>query len=345
MASKRAAKVKRWTMEVPDGAIRPRGPDRCLTEAINALGPFNHELQKDAEDNCSGKRRFAVSVELAFHHVVTLAEQFNRHTFLAQGAPRLKKIVEQLVGIEDQAGHLARTLESLDDFTRHLFQTGGSGVNGYTSTLISTLDDDAGVQESTEPNAATDQDLAEECTNNLKALSFYANSSLAMFLNIKGIDDIDAPDKGGAGTPYSDIYGNPRWSLVHQAWHTFDLFKPDSPTGTEGGPFHLFLMNVFEYATNLEPEENSKLTFWLKSVTKNNRDYKELLSQERRLEKEIAELTDNPSSAVDRNNREKRREELSQKLAAVRNEHDALWDKMYPHAYRKPSGREPTLKS
>ncbi len=337
MPARGARASDRWTATRPDEETRPAGPDHCLRSAVGRLGPFKHRLQDDAErlgpwEGLDG--HLALSEQLACERVWILATTYNRQKCLDQNAPRSKHVVERLTKLETLAGGLARHLKSLDDITRHRLQTAGTGVSSFDFHFPLMEEADA-----TGLPAPTAWHSAEEpirWVQRLEALSRYANFTLSMFLRSKGIDGPDLPDKGGNTNLYKAIYGSAQWSLVNEGWHLYELFKPGETTGTEGGPFHLFLLDVFEYATGLDPEEHSKLESWLKRVSGVNRQYRELVRRQEILRKEL-DAIESHGSVPNSEDNSKRCEELRKELATLERERFELWPLLYPYSY--PEGR------
>ena len=57
------------------------------------------------------------------------------------------------------------------------------------------------------------------------------------------------PDVGGRTNVHTDHFNSPEYHLILGGWYLFDRFKPGSATSTETGPFHIFLQQIYEYAT------------------------------------------------------------------------------------------------
>ena len=331
MATRDKRKPDRWTAAVPDEKIKPAGSDDCAIRAIERLGPFKHKLCEEAERLGPRVRGVALSEQLAFEQILTLAINYNRQAQLEHGAPRSKAVVERLRKLETLAGELARHLTSLDDITRHRLQTAGTGitdVSKYPPYPLMAEADAAGLP----TPAGWDDEASCRWVKRLEALSLYANTTLSMFLCSKGIDSVDLPDKGGNKSLYKDLYGSARWAFVNGGWVVYELFKPNKATGTEWGPFHLFLLDVFEYATGLT-EVHSKLTQWLKPVSKANRQMQQLCDEECALIQEQGEI-DSPRLKLTLQEREKRHAEVGQKLMALKLKCDDLWPSLFPFSHR-----------
>jgi hypothetical protein len=111
------------------------------------------------------------------------------------------------------------------------------------------------------------------------------------------------------------------------------MFKPDEAAGKEGGPFHLFLHDVFEYATGLRPEEHAKLNYWLKRCCGSNRRMKRLKAREDHIAEELDSLK------PIRSNQERIKALLAQQ-EAVELEICELWPALYPFSYPEESATQ-----
>jgi hypothetical protein len=324
----------RWSTEIPIEETKPVGPEECFRSAIEKLGPFTHLRQADAEkfyprEGLGGK--IALSKELAGERVWLLASNYNRQTRLDKGAPRTGDVAEALMKLEMLAGELARHMLSLDDIARQRLQTAGSGIADFAKFTSYPLMEEADAAGLPTP-AGWDKQAEFRWVKRLDALSRYAAASCVVFLQSKGFDGKELPDKGGNTNLYKSLYGSARWGLVQGGWHIYELFKPGSSTGTEGGSFHLFLLDVFEYATGLDPEEDSKLMPWIKHVVKVNRRMEALTRQELQLIEEQCEI-DSPDVKQSWEKREKRHAELQERMLAVYREKYDLWAELFPYSY------------
>lgn len=340
MDTQESPDADRWKASIPDEQTNPIGSIEFARRAVERLGPFKHKLHDEAQRHPRERGvRIALSEELALERVWMLARAYNRQDRLEQGAPRSKNVVERLIKLQKLAGELALHLTSLDDITRHRLQTCGTGVNGFGERFKDPIIDQADMAGLPTPGDRNDEETPSRWLQRLAALSLYSAATLAMFLDAKGIDNIDVPDKGGSTNLYKDLYGSARWAFVQEGWHTYELFKPGNATGTEGGPFHLFLLDVFEYATGLDPEEHSKLTYWLKRVSKVNRRYKQVMNRQEALQRERDEVQRSGLN-ISGADRSKRTAELSEKLIVLERERDELWPSLFPFSYRLQKARQ-----
>jgi hypothetical protein len=273
---------RRWTTKLKAGDAEPRGSADCLKRAVENLGPFKRRLKVDAErfGPWSG---FGVGIplseEYAIEQVKILAHNFNQQTALERDAPRSKDVVEELQKLETLAGELARYMRSLNDMTRHRLHTAGSGIDVFLSYWATTSSRQADVHGLPKPGGDRSDDNC-PWVQRLEALSEYAGQTVNGFLISKGIEDVDRPDKGGNTDLFKEAFGSARWSLVNQGWHIFETFKPGTSTGTDHGPFHRFLLDVFKYATGDDSEDSTKLMPWIKHVVKANRQAQKLAERD-----------------------------------------------------------------
>jgi hypothetical protein len=322
----------KWTRRLTDEEVAPRESKDCLRRAVNKLGPFKHRLNIDAEQygplGGSGNR-IPLSEEYAVGQVVRLADAFNRHLGLESTALRSKHVIDELNKLETLTGELTRHMRSLADETRHRLHTAGSGIDRFFDFCTSQWAEQADWRGLPVPGGDDEWDNQSPWIERLEGLSRYANETLGAFLISKGIDDVEKPDKGGNTNLFKEDFGSARWQFVSQAWHSFEAFKPGMSSGTEGGPFHLFLLDVFEYATGLDPEEHSKLMPYIKQVVPVNRKQAELTKREYALIEEQAEI-DAPDSKLTTAERKRRHLAVEAKLIAINQERYDLWPKLYP---------------
>jgi hypothetical protein len=318
---------RRWTIELEAGDTEPRGSADCLNRAIEKLGPFKQRLKVDAErfGPWGGFGvRIPLSEEYAIEQVKILAHNFNQQIALERDAPRPKEVIEELQKLETLAGELARCMRSLNDMTRHRLHTAGSGIDLFLSCWKSTASEQADVHDLPKPGGGGRSDDNSAWIRRLDALSQYAGQTVGGFLISKGIEDVDRPDRGGNTDLFREAFGSARWSLVNQGWHLCESFKPGTSSGTDGGPFHRFLLDVFEYATGADPEDSSKLT-----------------ERESELIEEQCEI-DATESKLSLKEREQRHADVEARLIALYKERYELWPQLYPFAKYNKNERQET---
>jgi hypothetical protein len=174
----------------------------------------------------------------------------------------------------------------------------------------------------------------------LDSLSRYATFCLKNFLECKGIGSIDRADVGGDTNLLKEIAGSPEWGLVLGGWYVYDLFKPDTATGTDGGPFHLFLMDVFEFATGKDPVE-SRWVPMIKKIVVAQRRFKEIVNREKVLTQELDDLEDEDGQCQDAD----RAFDIKAELLLLLGERIKLAPSLEPPSTRKRRGNEPPAKA
>jgi hypothetical protein len=333
---------RRWTTKLKAGDTEPRGSAGSLKRAVEKLGPFKQRLKVDAERSgpWSGFGvKIPLSEEYAIEQVQILAHYFNQQITLERDAPRSKEVVEELLKLETLAGELARYMRSLNDMTRHRLHTAGSGIERFLKDWATTTSQEANVSDLPKPGGDSDDDCG--WIRRLEALSEYAGQTVSGFLISKGIEDVDRPDKGGNTDLFKEAFGSARWSLVNQGWHIFETFRLGTSTGTDHGLFHRFLLDVFEYATGDDSEDNTKLMPWIKHVVKANRQAQKLAERDCVLIEEQCEI-DAPESKLSLKEREQRHADIETKLIALQNELYELWPQLYPFAKYNKNERQET---
>jgi hypothetical protein len=334
---------RRWTIKLKAGDTEPRGSADCLKRAIEKLGPFKQRLKVDAErfGPWGGLGvRIPLSEEYAIEQVKILAHYFNQQIALERDAPRPKELIEELRKLETLAGELARYMRSLNDMTRHRLHTAGTGIDRYTEVWATIASQKADVSGLPKPGP---DDSDDDCRwiQMLEGLSEYAGQTLNGFLLSKGIEDVDRPDKGGNTNLFKEAFGSAQRNLVNQGWYVCETFKPGMSTGTDGGPFHRFLLDVFEYATGDDPENCSKLMPWIKRVVKVNRQAQSFAERESALIEEQCEI-DAPESKLSLKERERQHADIESKLVALHKERYELWPQFYPFAKYNKNERQET---
>jgi hypothetical protein len=286
----------RWTSVAPESARDPKGPERCLLQAVERLGPLKYKTHEEADRFVSHHHlKLHLSLQFAKEQVRILARDYNGHRHQNSDAPRIKHVNEGITDLENLAGDLARFLEGLDDMTRFYLQTGGTGYAVYCPPPQM---EKAEYSRLPHPAPATTEEKELSWVTKLEALSCYANFCLKNFHERMEIDDSDHPDSGGNTNLIKAMAGSPEWGLASAGWLVFDMFKQGEATATEGGPFHSFLMSVFEFATGRDPEQ-SKLMPSIKDIVRKRRRYMEIIIREQALREELDSLEDDKGNWMD----------------------------------------------
>ena len=64
--------------------------------------------------------------------------------------------------------------------------------------------------------------------------------------------------------------------MVSDGWHCFDSFKPNEAKGSDGKSFHMFIQEIFTYATKKDAEKSPSFLPIIKKVVKSHRRYFEV---------------------------------------------------------------------
>jgi hypothetical protein len=146
-------------------------------------------------------------------------------------------------------------------------------------------------------------------------------------------------DRGGRTNMFKEDEGIPRWRLVTDCLYIHQIFKPGVATSTEGGSFHTFVLNVFEYATGKEGETFAKVDYWIKRLVKATRDEEALRLRGRALEDELDKMALSPDRSEERM---KRFVAIMKQKRAILAEREKLWAITWPHYKMKVWASEAT---
>jgi hypothetical protein len=321
---------KRWTMTCSEEVSRPKKPDH-LSDAMGHLGPFDYETKAEALKRGAyierGKQRYGISKEFAKEFIEHAARRFNKDEYLSSGAPRFKHVVERVKLTQKLAAELAAHLESLDDITRHELQNAGTGTERRKA--FHDLMEDADVKAL--PRVSTDQTgSADTWVERLRKLSTYADVTCSNLMDWRRLQNLSETDKGGNTNLWKETIGIPRWGLVNDALEIFDIFKPNEATGTDNGPFHSFILDLFEYATGLEGAVHGKVDDWIKRLVPAHREDKLLEAKAQKLDAEWDKLSfADPKLETESNL--KRIVEIRVELDEIQRARKSLWQIMWPH--------------
>jgi hypothetical protein len=312
--------MKRWMIEVSDETVRPRGSQDCLNRAVERLLDLRGKSEgatialESSVDLPIQKLR-----KLARQQIRLLAEAYNRQVSLEVGAPRYPGVIDEIDAIRKPLEEVIHRLESTNDITRHILLTGGSGI-----IFPSRWFQEANIYELPSPG----RNGKSAAVGGLQSILHFLMQAQENFVRSKG----DAADKGGKTNLYKQLYGSAQANLVLQGWFIHEQFGPGMSRGTDGGPFHLFLLDAYEYATGCDPESTSLMPL-IKRICKAMRKAETLHRQEMSLiDQQVA--IDDPDLKINLAEREKRLLEVGQKLLALQAEWLDLWPKIYPYAYQ-----------
>jgi hypothetical protein len=127
---------------------------------------------------------------------------------------------------------------------------------------------------------------------------------------------------------FKEDQGVPRWRLVIDCLYIYSTYKPGEATASEGGSFHQFVWDVFEYATGKEGETHAKVDQWVRKLVVPSRRIDELEEQRRALTDEI--------EAASRSDDIEGASALFEKKRNIERELFPLYAKTWPHDRRIP---------
>jgi hypothetical protein len=323
--------TKPWTLACSENVCRPKNPSHLQVAAAH-LGPFQYEtkdeaLAQGAHNRYSGES-VGISRGLAFEMIEGVARRFNLDQHMVRGAPRFKHVLENLLKVQRLANALAECLESNDDITRHELHNAGTSVERQKQfqSLMQAADVSGLPRMSTDDESSADGSWVIR----LKSLAAYAKLTVENAINHRVRGHRDARDKGGNTNLWKEAEGSPWWGLVYDCIHIYDLFKPGKATGTLGGPFHRFVLAVFEYATGREGDAHAKVEDWVRKLVKPTLLERQKEAEVAALDAEWDELAlRDPKLRTEKDLR--RIDKLSNKVVQLIREREVLWERMFPH--------------
>jgi hypothetical protein len=261
-----------------------------------------------------GDQEFGLCKELAQELVEDIACRFNVEEHLARDALRFAHVLDRLKVVRDMGLAYADELESLDDISRYELLRGNLNA---------------------EPGRPMKDTRAHrlylEWINQLRHRSLYTENVRQTLIERRKSRKREPVDRGGNTNVWKEREGAPRWGLVNDATQIFELFKPGEATGTEGGAFHEFVNDVFEYATGREGTTHAKVESWVKKLVKAHREQRELQSECARLAAEWKNLTDRDPKRTNTKIEKRLQEVFMDELQLDRRQRE-LWRVMWPHA-------------
>jgi hypothetical protein len=326
MGKKRTAQVNRWAPTCDENIVRSKNPGK-LQEVLSHLAPFDRRSAAAAiHDGLiweEAGEKFGISEELATQLIRQAAEDFNRSQYLSLDAPRFSHLMQTLNRFVAAVDVLREEIEALDFFALHLLHH----VPEY-DTRWGALAVGANIEGLPRP-VAQHNGRSSQWLQQLESLSHYTKEKLDAAIRSRSAEGRDSSDKGGNTNLWKETFGPAAWSLVTDALKLFDIFKPGQATGTEGGPFHSFVLAIYEYATGKEAEEHAKVNDWIKKLVKPSRLDRALeIEQGSLITEEIAIFKGRVPLTETQNNR---LAEISLRLKEIHNQRVDLWKATWPH--------------
>ena len=235
------AKAPAKTYSIFGNDAGPKGKPACLKKAQRWLGP-----------NCKEGDVY----EIAFI--------YNSHRIAAAAAPRPNIPGERLAAVAKKADELRELISGLGDIERVLFELAGQ-VKEVPRDLYRRANGKWLPASSVVSRPVSESKWIAQ----LRALSELSREVGAIY------DRKVGPDVGGRTNVHKKLFQSPEEVLVKHAWYLFERYRPGQATTTEGGPFHRFVQEIYEYATGKGADESGAptLSTKIKQMLKPLRDY------------------------------------------------------------------------
>jgi len=313
MPPRRKLRKKTWRLHAPAEVRRPKGPREAFLRAIEELAPYRGIWLKEEDGS-----RQKLSKKLAIRLVGGIARRYNYNEYVARDAPRFSDILESLRNFERLSAALAEQIEHSDDLTIRILQLGFARRDAAKDPLLKLMKD-ADVQALTNPHSLW--------ARRLFSLSKCANLNRQRLVQRRERQGRTINDRGGRTNMFKEDEGIPRWRLVTDLLYIHQIFKPGAATSTEGGPFHRFVLDVFEYATGKEGEVFAKVEYWIKKLVKPTRDDEALRLRADALRDELDQMAVNDDSEETL----KKFVAKIREIRAITDEREKLWAITWPH--------------
>ncbi|MGE0666172.1 MAG: hypothetical protein AB7O49_06395 [Sphingomonadales bacterium] len=277
----------RWSADPPLDRYQPQGPEACLNEALELLGPFEFETIEDhdvAADKLVAEHSPGPlkdddlwvagllndlsfpwhSREEARKAIEEIALDYLRNTDVKAAVPTPAAVLGRLKKLQLGADALRRQLHEADQYVHEALWMAWKGRSGddrdalwhywrtqswvdpvsHKDVFESLLGDELA------PHLPRWSLVMEHLTMTLSELSALASSGAELF-EVAWVGD-EGKSQGRRSNLFRKRFGDPKWRLAGRCWHLFEECKPGTASGTEGGPFFLFVGQVLEYATGIE---------------------------------------------------------------------------------------------
>jgi hypothetical protein len=250
-----AANVEPWSFGIHGGS--PKGLLSAARSAVSRLsaGRAKRTAEAVALGQIGRYEDFELPLceETATALVERLATLYRTRQLQYDRAPRPRQVANSLDEIAKTAQLLSRQLRDLNDLALHELRClAEERTDRYRARLPSKILPPARYERR---SAGAGQLVA-----TLSALATLAHDAGKKTMLLFG------EDKGGRQNILSKLSGNPREFLAREGLSLFDIFSEKKGTGYDGGPFHQFLNDIFEYATGLDPEVHGHLISAIKSA-------------------------------------------------------------------------------
>jgi hypothetical protein len=216
---------------------RPKGDEIHLQNAKAFLGPFHRAS--------AGADQYELSEQCAEEDICGTAVVYNGHRQAAASAPRLNAPRQRLAAIAQKADELRDLIATMGEMERAMYEVAGQ-VKEVPHKLYSRAKGDWLPRSSVEPWP----DSESKWLSQLDALSELSREVLAIYNQKFG------PDVGGRTNVHTELFSSPEHTLIKYGWEIFERFKPKEASTSDTGAFHLFLQQIYEYATGRGANED-----------------------------------------------------------------------------------------
>jgi hypothetical protein len=203
-----------------------------LAEAKRFLAPFSQKTLGGPPNE--------LSEEFAEAQIKDIAAIYNSHRTQVATAPRSNVPRDRLAELAKKADELHELISSMGDIERAMYEGADVPRELYSQAKVDWLP-----RSSVMPRPDSESkwlvQLAAFAELSRKLLAFY-NQSVG-------------PDVGGRTNAHNQLHNSPEYVLIQYGWKLFEKHKPGQSTSSETGAFHLFLQQIYEYATGKGADE------------------------------------------------------------------------------------------
>jgi hypothetical protein len=234
-----------------------KAPAKTYSIFGNDAGPKGNPVLLKKAQRCLGP-------DCKQDDVYEIAVIYNSHRLAAAAAPRPNIPRERLAAVAKKADELRELISGLGDIERVLYELAGQ-IKEVPRGLYKQAK-----AEWLPVSSAVSRPVSEsKWIAQLRGLADLSREVLAVY------DRKFGPDVGGRTNVHKKLFQSPEEVLVKHAWYLFERYKPGQATTTEGGPFHRFVQQIYEYATGKGADEDGAptLSTKIKQMLKPLRDY------------------------------------------------------------------------
>jgi len=248
---------------------QPRGDAVHLQNAKKFLAPFS-------QTSLSGPD-YKLSEQFAEFQIKEIAALYNSHSIQAATSPRSNAPRERFAALARKATELHRLIATMGDIERAFYEGADEDRELYEQAKVDWLP-----RSSVTPRPDSDS----KWLTQLAAFSKLSTKVLGIYNQKVG------PDVGGRTSVHTEMHNSPEYVLINYGWELFEKHRPGEATTSETGDFHMFLQQIYEYATARGANEVGApaLIPKIKQMLKPLRDYQNYIQNSRLADKLDAKL-------------------------------------------------------